>query len=275
MSPTTVAGDGTTIGHLLDFFKEDPPIDNIPARAQAFIDHLVRRGYQPGTVCNYAARLYAFCEWAELGRPDLKLPASPEPDARFWSDEELVQLREATDYIGPCARLAFEVAVGCGARQQELFALGWRQLDEPTRGVRIVEQLDRDRPSRRRALKSKKARTALVLPSLWTYLDGAVPDWRTRVGLILVPAGGVVYGRRAQCNLMRDILAAARLRETGVAWHACRHTYSRLVLEGGGALEQLRVFLGHANITTTDRIYGHLTEQAAIRLARQRIFGTT
>lgn len=268
---STQGQDRVARGHLLDFLGGDVPVLAVVQRLQGFVDHLGHRGYAPNTIISYYSSVASFLRWASLPVPEVELPASPQSEARFWDDGELARLRESADYVG--ARLALELAFGTGARQQELFALTWQRLNATERSVRIALQIDRDR-HRTKPLKGKRARAALVLPPFWSYLDAAVPDWNSRVGLILPGKRGGFMARTPQEQIMREVLTGARLREPDVGWHACRHTYGRLVLEGGGSLEQLRTYLGHRSIRTTEEIYGHLTEQAAIRLGRERIFGT-
>lgn len=268
----TQGTDRTVRGHLLAHFG-DIAVTDAAAALQGFFDYLGRRGHVPSTIGAYSHSVFAFLEWAGVPWPRVKLPEIPESQARFWSDAEIVRLREGADYVGPQARLALELLLGTGARQQELFALSWSALSERDRSVRITEQLEKDY-ARRKPLKGKRARTALVLPSWWSFVDGAVSDWRSRVGLVLAyPDGRAIRGRQ-QRKIIDRVLDAARLKETGVGFHAGRHTYGRLCLEAGCSLEQLRVFLGHRSITTTDQIYGHLTEAAALRLGREAVFGT-
>jgi len=264
--------DRTMQLHALEFFG-DCRVDDVPSRLQPFFDELARKGYLASTVNCYAKPLFAFLRWAKVEWDHVTLPAVPEQEARYWTDDELVRIRESADYVGPEARLAIEAALGTGARQQELFALEWVRLHEATRTLRIVEQLDRDTTARI-PLKGKRARTALVLPAFWAYVDAAVPGWRRHIGLILPGAGGRALYARPQLLLLNRVLDAARIKEKGMGWHTARHTYARLLLESGGSIEQLRVFLGHKVITTTDRRYGHFSEQAAVRMARMRIFGT-
>jgi site-specific recombinase XerD len=46
-----------------------------------------------------------------------------------------------------------------------------------------------------------------------------------------------------------------------------------MCLESGVSLEQLRVFLGHSSIRTTDDAYGHMRESVTITMARKAVRG--
>jgi integrase len=274
----------TALGHLRAWYGGSTQTDRVvPETLQKMADNLVRRGYAATTIDTYIRSIRVFFRW--LGGHDpvagIQLPNPGRTDVEIWSDDDLERIREAADHIDenarlpgwPSARLMVEVLLATGARQAELFALEWRQLDETARTVRISHQLYRDGVGRTKPLKGKLARTTLVLPPLWPYLEATDSDWRSRIGIILARGDGRAFGRRPQTLLVASILNAARLARPGVGYHAGRHAYARLFVEANGSLEQLQRSLGHTSIRTTERTYGHLSEDAAARLARERIYG--
>jgi site-specific recombinase XerD len=72
---------------------------------------------------------------------------------------------------------------------------------------------------------------------------------------------------------MRELLDAAKLNRKGVGYHTGRHTYARMCLEAGMSLEQLRMFLGHSSVRTTEDSYGHMREAPTLTLARRALNG--
>ena len=274
----------TALGHLRAWFGEEIRTDRVVTDSlQPLVDNLVRRNYAATTIDVYVRTIRVFFRW--LGGHDptggIVVPNPGRTDLEIWSDADLVRVREAADHVDqkvrqpgwPSARLVVEVLLATGARQAELFALEWRNLNEEARTIRIARQLYRDGVGRTKPLKGKLARTALVLPPLWPYLDAAAPEWRSRIGLLLARADGRALGRRPQTLLMAAVLNTARLARPGVGFHAGRHAYARLFVEANGSLEQLQRSLGHTSIRTTEQTYGHLSEDAAARLARERIYG--
>jgi integrase len=284
----TRRGDATALrSHLVRKLGADANVEQIElGPLQQLFDELAREGYRPGTLERYAHAMGAFFAW--LGRRDddnparlLVLPEPDEPDARAFTDDELASIREAADAIDGrgagqhrppfSMRLAVELGLATGGRQAELFALEWSAFRERSCTVRFTLQLARDAIGRGdglKALKGKEARTTLALPSWW---DHHRPGGRGRVlGNEDVRGPRTLHTAFRWINTLYDV---AKVNAEGQAWHALRHTYSRLFLEAGGRLEELQKSLGHGSIQTTENYYGHFSDDAAATLARLRIYG--
>ena len=273
VEPNTLKATVTSLRHLEGFLGSGVSTEAVrPQSVQAMVNRLLNKGMRPTTLQTYLAAISGFADW--LGIKDLRravsLPDPGQPDVRTWELEELNQLRAAADALdedrrsdSPSTRLALEAALATGARRNELFALAWRDFDQGTRTVRIHRQLVQDR-KHFKPLKGKRGRTAVVLPTFWTFFEGHRP------GLVLP---GRAHGPFTDPQGMIDrLLEATDLKDRQVGWHSFRHTYSRLFLERGGRLEELQKSLGHSKIRTTEEIYGHLREDVAARLAVQRIY---
>ncbi len=80
----------------------------------------------------------------------------------------------------------------------------------------------------------------------------------------LLPVEGFVFGREPERPCDRSILLnratriwnAAALKP--ISLHECRHTFATLMIAAGVNLKALQVFMGHASITVTLDLYGHL-----------------
>lgn len=235
---------------------------------------LLREGYQRSTLSTERSHISTFFTWIGGENPvsGIVLPRPNKREIHTWTDAEMEKIRTAADAVDaqrrtpPRARLAVELAVATGMRQQELFAAPWRALDRERRTIRITRQLDR--MGKFKALKGKKSRTAVVLPSWWEWHDDAGD------GLILAAAKGV-YDYRASDKLIQRILDTANLNGRGRGWHDFRRTFGRLFLEGtrGSGMHLLQQSLGHSSIKTTEDAYGHLSHIGAADIGVGMIYG--
>jgi integrase len=262
----------TVVRRLVEMFGESATIADVDAdRLQGEFFKLMREGYEVSTLHTEKNFMSAFFKWAGGDNParSVVLPRVVEKDIHAWSDEEMKALRKAADKVDrqlehPKARLALELAVATGARQQELFALDWSMISEKQESVRISRQLSRTTGNKFMPLKGKNNRTAYVLDSWWKWHD------RKAKGLILHSGTGGTMGYKAAGNLAQRILDTADLNGRGRGWHDFRRTYGRLYLEGGGWLDELQRFLGHKSIATTERAYAAFKAEQAVNFARER-----
>lgn len=276
---STWSGDKTATNHLLDHIPSSTLTSRITeSKLQDMFDRMLRKGYRTTTLDTYLRSLSVFFDW--LGGHDptdgVSLPKPVDRDVRTWSAEEIEAIRKAADQVDaqgirtfPSCRLAFELSLCLGLRQGEVFAVRWEDIDRKSEGARIHSQVPKD-STKVRHLKGKRARTVFVHPDWWGHHQPAV-------GLICGRDNGRPVGTRTQRNMITRILDTAGLNEVGVGWHAGRHTYARRHLEGEGVppgtLEELQKFLGHARMATTEQRYGHLRDEEALRMARERRMG--
>lgn len=163
-------------------------------------------------------------------------------------------------------RLAVELALTTGLRRNELFALDWRRLEEKSRTVRVVRQLDKQL-AEFVAPKSKKPRTALVLPGWWAYHRPG------DVGLVLSQWDGSPVSPQSLAVLAKRLLAEAKLDRPGLGWHTFRHRYAKDFIVGVfGHVGLLQKSLGHATMDLTEKMYGHFSDDTAAELARAQIY---
>ena len=75
---------------------------------------------------------------------------------------------------------------------------------------------------------------------------------------------GFVFGRAAErpCDRFVVLNRATRVWKAAglnpISLHECRHTFASLMIAAGVNLKALQVFMGHASITVTLDLYGHL-----------------
>ncbi|NKE61337.1 tyrosine-type recombinase/integrase [Lentzea sp. PSKA42] len=83
--------------------------------------------------------------------------------------------------------------------------------------------------------------------------------------LIFVTASGRVVEPRNVNTMLRRLLKRADLEAARV--HDLRHTAATLLLMDGATIREVMEQLGHASISTTANIYGHVLDEAKRRLA--------
>lgn len=242
-----------------------------------FFDDLLRTGYAPNTRSSYRQAISGFLRWLGHGSGNaalsVDLGATEHEEVGTWSDDDLEKLRTAGDRLDRhprsrfrSHRLAVELALATGLRRNELFALDWLRFDANSRTVRIVRQLDKRLPEFV-SPKSKRPRTALVLPGWWEHYEPA------SAGLVLPGPDGGPVSPQSLAKIGARLLKEAGIDRPGFGWHTFRHTYSRDFIVGvRGDFGLLQKSLGHRSIVTTERLYGHFHEDVAAKLARQRIY---
>lgn len=246
--------------HLLRHFGSKRQISDISsAELQTLFDDLAREGYELSTLKQNRIRARVFFRHFGLSTADtLKTSTPPEKDVRTWDDEELEALRQAAQRLG--LEKLLELALATGGRKAELGALRFEAFNFGRKSVRFQHQIGAG--SSLQPLKGHRAGTALVLPEWWRWQQ-------QRKGFVL---GEPWQGPRVY-KFLRRVIERAGLAEDGVGVHSFRHTYARRVLEAGCSLEQLKSYLRHKSIQTTERFYGHLRDDVALALGRRQLYG--
>ena len=144
--------------------------------------------------------------------------------------------------------------------------LAWDQVDLGSGIIRVERAWD---PKSHQFIGPKSAggrRRVPVIPILRDLLvdqklrgDGEGLVWGSTTG---GPFNSGAVRRRA-----RSAWAAESLSPIGL--HECRHTYASLMIAAGGNAKALSTYMGHANISVTYDLYGHLmpgNEEAAADL---------
>lgn len=187
-------------------------------------------------------------------------------------EQRLIRTCKAIPY---CDRLTIRFAIGTGLRQGEQFSLRLTDLhvghDEPHVVVRF------GRPNL--PPKSGKIRRvplfgdALTAAKLWLY---ELPQYTSENPYALVfPARS---GRHRSCGKplgsggeLKEYLARVGVTRR-VTWHSLRHTAATNLVTGvlgrRWTLEEIRPFMGHSNVATTER-YAHVGDDALKRAARE------
>jgi integrase len=232
--------------------------------------------------------------------PALRVPRLPSGHI----EREYLRLDEIAGYLDACStvyRPLAELLIGSGLRISEALGLKLGDLELEATGGTIVVYRSRKKGSAVGSTKSDRFRSVEIGPSLSAVLrdlvdrsvQAAAGD-RAKALLFTMPVRTVRRspGRWESAGAARPLdrttvsrdwhknaLQDAGLRDMPL--HALRHTAAAAWLAAGNSLMYVQRQLGHADIATTERYYGHLerhvlaagaiaTEDAIARAALSR-----
>ena len=160
--------------------------------------------------------------------------------------QTLIRKPDASTLKGLRDRAILAVLIGCGLRRAELANLTFDHIQ--LRENRWV-LLD---------LRGKRNKTRTVPMPSWA--KQAIDEWAQAAGidegLVLRPVnkGDNLAGDSISPKAVND--AVALYSPEGIAAHDLRRTHAKLAYQGGAALDQIQLTLGHASIATTERYLG-------------------
>lgn len=266
LSPSTRARDDSYLRSLVLPAFGDLALAKVNRlHVQAWINDLVGRGYAPATI----RRAYQLVSvtFEEAIDSDLiprspcrriKLPMQTRDEKRFLSPDEVEHLAESID---PRYRALVLTGAYTGLRPGELFGLKIHRLDMLRRQLQVVEALTEVKGELRLGTpKTRAARRALTMSS---FLVDELAEHLSRYGdpagwVFPSPEGGPV--RRT--NFRRRFWLPAVAASVGEPFrmHDMRHSHAAMLIAEGVHAKVLQSRLGHASITTTLDVYGHLME---------------
>jgi integrase len=259
---TTRAGYDSYLRIQLVPFFGDKALDAVtPSDVQAFMSKALRDGRSPKSVHNFVTFLHAIFAFGEregwTTHNPVRLVEKPsmtatDPDIRFLTREELERLvaKVPAGEFGNTDRVLYLAAAMTGARQGELRALRWRDIDWSAMRVRIRRNYvlgEYGTP------KSKRSSRSVPLGE---RLGGALErhfqrsEWQEDDDLVFPnPATGEPLDPSALLRRYKAALEAAKVRK--VRFHDLRHTFGTLMAAAGVPIRTLQEWMGHANIQTT------------------------
>lgn len=197
----------------------------------------------------------------------VSLPRVEVKERRFLLPDQVRDLAEAID-------TRFETYVYAGAylglRWSELAGLKRTNLDLLRRRVKVVGSLERVGGSFRyvEETKSESSRRTVPLPPfLVDILAEYLSETPNSLWVFTSPEGGHLHYsgfRRRYWNPGVELAGLAPLTP-----HALRHTAAAILIDQGADPLQVQRRLGHKDISTTLRIYGHLFPDRDVDLTRR------
>lgn len=243
----------------------DEPIDALTSKTLKawMLDMVSRLGRQ--TICN-AVNLLRVClrdavdaevipsnPAAELRVPKMARTDEPWTWLKPGEIDALIHHADLPDY----QRAVFTTAIFTGAREGELFALRWRDVDLD--GAEVVFRYSWGKPRKNgKVLRVPLLGDAVETLRAWRRLRPALPS-----ALVFSSDGSMhTKGYDAQ---WADRWCAATGTRPEVRFHDFRHTAGASLISGAWGrpwrLEEVRDFLGHSAIKMTER-YAHLAPEA-------------
>ena len=212
-----------------------------------------------GSATSYKPFLHHITKKHPQRRSAIKLKTS-RTRPKVLTAAEAQTILDACDHLRD--RLLFALLLDCGVRIGEALGLRHEDMGIAERGVTVTPRSN-DNRARAKAGISRTIPASAELMRLYAgYLTreyGSLDSDYVFVNLWSQP-----YGRPWTYAAVYDLVL--RLRErTGIDFgpHQYRHTYATWLLRRGAGMETVKECLGHASITTTIDIYGHLTVEDA------------
>lgn len=205
----------------------------------------------------------------------LAIPSAENEEGRAlegWEASRLLQLAQSTR-VYPVLLLAFAT----GARRGELLALRWSDLKGPRLTIQRALDVSKD------GLREKETKTgvkrALVLTEE-TMQFLAQHKAAQSAHRLTIPRDVWVDKGLIVCNEIGDWMSpdliskdVSRLMQKAglldASLHSCRHTFASQALTRGVRMDLVSRMLGHTNLQTTVKRYGHLMDGELEVAARQ------
>jgi integrase len=169
-------------------------------------------------------------------------------------------------------------SLAMGLRIGEVSGLTWGDVDIDARALRVRQQIQALKGELVLVpLKTANSRRTLVMPSI--VIDAlkarrvaqleerlrAGAEWQNPQDLVFTTTKGCAVTPDQARKALSTLLAASGIDR--VKYHALRHSAATLLLTLGTPLFDVSRVLGHAQISTTSDIYGHLVPDIAASAA--------
>jgi integrase len=277
--------------HRLTALRPDHVVRFYAAKLEQINPNTARNGklgrpYSASTVHHMHAALHRSLDratvWGYVARnvaDAVDPPRVPKPEIQPPSLDQLAQLMDVAQRSGDRLAALWTLAVYSGARQGELLALRWSDLDlnAGTMAIRRAVERGAKGHSEIGETKTKNARRSLTLPGeAVAALHGHCVrqnEERERVGegwgvedLVFTSIVGTRLDQRNVIRLFKAALDRAGLPKS-TRFHDLRHASGSIALAAGVDLKVISRRLGHSTITITADLYTHVVNQLDIDAA--------
>jgi integrase len=280
--PTTIAGYRSTVNYATAAFGERV-VRRISVDDVAALNARLREAGLSASSRGKHLRVLGACMNAAIAHgyaaanPVKALPASQRPrpakrEAAYFLNAELPAIFAA---LSPGVyRAICETALKTGARQGELVAATWGDLD-------LAEAVLRIRRTRTdghlHEPKSHERRDVDLTPDLVELLGRWWGELGQPAEQTVIFPGATKSGHLDASTLRKELYRA--MRAAGVdrrgptgenrTFHSLRHTYAKRSLEVGAQITWLSRHLGHSSVQVTTGVYGHWERGERRRQAQQ------
>lgn len=260
--------------HIEPKIGDHPLTELTRSEVRDFMDELIDEGVSRALVKKIMVSLRAVLseaverEWMTHNvAAEVKVKRGTRRHARRVEFPTKDEIRTIIDNAPASHRAMFVTAIFTGMRISELRGLAWEAVDFERKVIRIVQRADEYSqigPPKSRA----GVREIPMAPTVVSMLR----DWQAHcpardLGLVFPNSVGKVQNYANIYNrVFKPMLVANGIvDEHGNARfgiHALRHAAASLFIEQGWNPKKIQTLLGHASITMTMDVYGHLFENA-------------
>lgn len=268
---------GYMTSHLIPFFGKSLLEEINPNGIREFMSYLVQKGLSPKTVNNILVCLKGILKYAcregylkEDPGQFIKRLDLQEKEVDILTTEEIKLFLQ---HVRPQYYPFFLCAVLTGLRQGELLGLQWQDIDFVSNQIHVRRSYYRGTFV---TPKSKKSRRAVNIPSILADTLRGLTSSYLKDGQVFCNQDGSPLLYKTVEREFHRALRLAGLRR--VKFHSLRHSYTALLIDQGENLKYVQSQLGHASITTTIDIYGHVMPEVnkeAPKRLEKALFGDT
>jgi integrase len=288
-APNTYFNMRTTFdAHFLPALGDLPLNEITASNIQNIYNKMLDAGLSPNSVRRYHSRLKSCLDLAvKQGKIEInpcrrvELPRAKKPKNACLEEEEVHKLLEACSEHQLLKTLV-PLALASSAREGELLALTWQDVDLEAGILRINKSLSRGLDQHgRQTISSRETKTEssvreILLPSFavdalrlhrneqreWDLSSGR----RNRANLIFCTRNGTPIYANNMTRIFKRF--ATRLGLGHVTFHDLRHTSATMLLEDGASAIAVQQRLGHSDIKITLGVYGHSTKRLQDQAAK-------
>lgn len=193
-----------------------------------------------------------------------ELPRLERTEAKFWTDKQvLIFLNEArsTRYY-----LAFLIAIFTGARQGEVLALTWKDINFAKNTISITKSIVRGKVGH--IMGSTKTIGSVRQVTIPPYVAEEIMKWKDCLNsvderLFNEPHDFISHTREGNFLSPRNfakvwykLLEKSKL--PAIRFHDLRHTHATLLLSSGVSIKAISSRLGHSSVRLTLDTYSHI-----------------
>ena len=254
-----------------------------PDHVLVMLRDLQRRGEPPLSPTTvryvYVVLRIALGRALKLGHVQRNVATLIDPPARERKERQPLSAEQARAFLasveGDRLEALYRLAIASGLRQGELLGLRWQDTDLEgstlavrhtlQQGTRTLAEPKTERSRRTIALDAGTVETLRRHRRRQLEERLAAGDRWHDDDFVFATSTGTALDHR---NLIRAFHAALdRAQLPTQSFHQLRHASATLGIESGESLYEVSRRLGHANISTTADIYGHLTPATTKRSA--------
>jgi integrase/recombinase XerD len=270
--PPMIRSGGIAVLPSVEHHCGEATVNRKLSAVSAFYQHAARNGVELGdllTSWQPAGRrgtawrpfLHHISKGQPQARRQIRLKASRK-QPRILTPAEVRAILDSCDRLRD--RLLCAVLYDTGMRIGEALGLRHEDWAAAEREVTVVPR-DNDNGARSKSAKIRSIPVSAELIRLYAdYMHGEYGDLDS--DYVFVNLWGEPHGRPVSYPAVYDLVRRLR-RRSGVDFdpHWFRHSFATRLLRAGAPVEVVSNLLGHASVTTTLDVYGHLSVEDARR----------